>query len=326
MGFFRFLLAALVVASHMGITFSGLNPGVSSVVIFYYLAGSVVARLWQRLQTQKQGAAALQSFLIDRFWRIAPMYYFTVSVALAVWAAGADSYFLSGLKDSGFIAKLAENFLVLPLNYYMYSGIDTATLIPPAWSLAVELQFYLLMPFLLWSRPILLAMLAASLVVFSVSQSSLLSTDVFGYRLLPGVLYIFLCGALMDMHDHRLKRLVWLIWGGISVFAVVLFTRLPEWQAPFNREVALGFALGVPLVFGLPKLKFRGTIYHANRYAGVLSYGVFLGHFPVIWIYELAVPSAAQSFPAVLAGSSVLALTGHLLIEKPLWKRFRTLL
>jgi len=324
MGFFRFFLAALVVASHMGTTFWGLNPGVSAVVVFYFLAGSVVMRLWQRLQSA-DGSTALP-FLIDRFWRIAPMYYFILAVALAVWIAGAESYFLSGLGSGSILAQLAGNLFVVPLNYYMYTGIDTATLIPPAWSLAVELQFYLLMPVLFLGPRWLFVAFGASLVLFSLAQGPWLNTDVFGYRLLPGVLFIFLCGALLESHYPARKKLIWLVWGGISAFALVLFLLLPQWHAPFNREVALGFALGVPLVVAFARLHFRGAMYQANRYAGVLSYGVFLGHFPVIWLYEIATPGAEQSFLAVLAGSALLAIAGHFLVEKPLWRKFRTIL
>lgn len=324
MGFFRFFLAALVVASHMGITFWGLNPGVSAVVVFYFLAGSVVMRLWQRLQSV-EGSTALP-FLVDRFWRIAPMYYFILAVALTVWIAGAESYFLSSLGGELLFAELASNLFVLPLNYYMYSGIDTATLIPPAWSLAVELQFYLLMPLLLLSKRWLFAALGTSLVLFSLAQGPWLNTDVFGYRLLPGVLFIFLCGALFESHYKFGKVVTWLVWGGISVYALALFLLLPQWHAAFNREVALGFTLGVPFVVVFARLHFSGAMYQANRYAGVLSYGVFLGHFPVIWLYEIATPGAEQSFLAVLVGSALLAIAGHFLVEKPLWRKFRTIL
>jgi peptidoglycan/LPS O-acetylase OafA/YrhL len=46
MGSLRFLLACLVLLSHLGISIGGLNPGVSAVVVFYLLAGHVAARLW----------------------------------------------------------------------------------------------------------------------------------------------------------------------------------------------------------------------------------------------------------------------------------------
>jgi len=294
---------------------------VSAVVVFYFLAGSVVARLWQRLGAP--GETAVKRFLVDRFWRIAPMYYFVLAVSFGALVAGAESYFLSGAPS---FAVLAQNLLVLPLNYYMYSGVDTTTLIPPAWSLAVELQVYLLMPLLLLHRWALLIALAASLVVFGLAQGPWLSADVFGYRLLPGVLFVFLCGALMASGIRSERRLAWVIWAGICGFAAALFFALPQWHAPFNREVALGFAVGVPLVHGLALVRFKGPAYRANRYAGVLSYGVFLAHFPVIWLYELALPTLATSFFAVLVGSAAVAGAGHVLVEKPLWRRFRATL
>lgn len=45
-GYIRFFLAFLVLISHLGIRFKGMNEGVFAVVIFYILAGHVVTKLF----------------------------------------------------------------------------------------------------------------------------------------------------------------------------------------------------------------------------------------------------------------------------------------
>jgi len=136
-GFFRFFLASLVLISHMGFTVFGLNPGVTAVVVFYLLAGQVVCRLWQR-QAHLSYPQRVRWFYRDRLWRIAPMYGYVLIVGYTAWLMGADSYFISSTPE---VSDWLNNFLVIPLNYYMFNGADTFTLLPPAWSLAVELQF-----------------------------------------------------------------------------------------------------------------------------------------------------------------------------------------
>ena len=82
MGLLRYLLASLVLASHLGHTvLDGINPGVAAVVVFYMLAGHVVAGLWQKWHQQP---GALAHFYADRLWRILPQYYAAAAAAALV--------------------------------------------------------------------------------------------------------------------------------------------------------------------------------------------------------------------------------------------------
>jgi peptidoglycan/LPS O-acetylase OafA/YrhL len=325
MGFLRFFLATMVLVSHMGITLGGLNPGVTSVVVFYLLAGHVVCQLWlKRRQSETgSGGSRLLWFYRDRFWRIAPLYYFALLVALAAWLLGPETYFLSAAPSAG---DWLSNASVLPLNYYMFNQADTFTLIPPAWSLAVELQFYLLMPFLLRHPAWLALALGASLLVFALAQSQWLHTDIYGYRLLPGVAFIFICGAYLRMNGPGQRLTVLIIWGAMALYVLSLFAVWPELRAPYNTEVALGFVLGVPAVYWLSGVTFSPWLYRLQSRFGLLSYGVFLLHFPVLWLLSELAPGLEESVWAVLTGSVLLALAGHYGVEKPVWRRFRQIL
>lgn len=323
MGFFRFFLASLVLVSHMGYTVFGLNPGVAAVVVFYLLAGQVVCRLWLR-QSQLDFGQKVQWFYTDRAWRILPMYGFVLVVAVCAWLLGAESYFLSSSPEA---SDWLNNVLIIPLNYYMFNGADTFTLLPPAWSLAVELQFYLLVPLLLAHRVAMLAAFSASIAVFCFAQTTVLNTDIFGYRLLVGIGFLFICGCWLSLRSHSKLRskqqaAITALWACAGVYSLILLL-FPEYRQPYNTEVAFGFFVGLPAVLLFSRRKTRGLIKQGEKLAGALSYGVFLAHFPVIWLLELWLPEYAQSVTAVLLGSTMIALSGHFLVERPLWQRFR---
>jgi peptidoglycan/LPS O-acetylase OafA/YrhL len=325
-GLLRFFLATMVLISHMGITLGGLNPGVASVVVFYLLAGQVIFRLWHRQAHLPPGPRAWW-FYRDRLWRIGPMYGFVLLIGLLAWLAGGNAYFISATPQP---IDWLNNILVIPLNYYMFNGSDTFTLLPPAWSLAVELQFYLMVPLLMARNSFLAAAWLASVAVFILAQTPLLNTDIYGYRLLAGVGFVFVCGGwLAAPGRYELNRLVQLavpaLWLGMGVYILALIA-LPGSREPFNLEVALGFFAGLPAAAMLSKWQPRGFIDRAQRLAGTLSYGVFLAHFPVIWLFELWLPVWSSSVIAVMLGSTAVALTGHFCVERPLWARYRAML
>lgn len=326
MGLFRFLLAMLVLLSHMGITWKGLNIGVIAVAVFYMLAGQVVFRLWLRMPNVSLPGMC-RWFYRDRLLRILPMYAFVICFAMAAWLLGAESWFLSA--PPRWIDWL-NNVLILPLNYYMYSGADTFTLLPPAWSLAAELQFYILVPLLLALGGLVPLTFAATLSVFALAQMPILDTDIFGYRLLAGVGFIFLTGGVLELRasgrrNQLLELMVLGSWLGMLGWSVALALE-PALREPFNREVALGYSLGLPALLMLNRLQLQGALKRTEQLAGALSYGVFLAHFPVIWLLDLLQDGLGSSVLLVSLGAVLIALTGHYAVERPLWARYRQFL
>ena len=319
MGILRYVLASLVLASHLGHNILGFNPGVMAVVVFYLLAGNVVARLWRRCRGYP---GAIVRFYSDRLWRILPLYITVMCASAAVWISGAQSPFLIG--DPG-LRDWLFNLALIPLAYYMYNGADAFTLVPPAWSLAVEVQYYFLAPILLaisW-RWFLVIMLM-SLCLYGLAQVGWLNTDHFGYRLLPGVLFIFMLGAMLG--DESRAGWVKGLWWCIVVYLFALGLWLPV--VPYRLEVALGLAVGIPVLawVGRQRGSERGSQlwgYLDSRLAN-LSYGVFLWHFPVIWALGVAPPDLGWStLVLVLAVSTMLAALAYFLVERPLWRRYR---
>ncbi|MFZ2169566.1 MAG: acyltransferase [Methylococcaceae bacterium] len=326
MGALRFLLACTVLISHLGLRMIDLNPGAIAVIVFYLLAGHVVARLWGKWRHLPD---ALGRFYRDRAWRILPQYIVALVFATLVWFNGAQSSFVA--IRPGWSDWLA-NMLIVPLNFYMYTGQDSFTLIPPAWSLAAEIQFYLLAPLLLSLKlSNLLKAFCGSLGIFALAQMQILDTDFYGYRLIPGVLFIFLLGALFEFaYRHKqLRKLIIVLWALNLIY--LLFLSNAGHYRPYNKEVALGLTVAMPLLALLNKPKSDKRSYYystrLDRRLGELSYGVFLYHFPVIWLLKLQPPVlASNDIIAVIALSLCCAVLGHWGVERPLWGRFRPVL
>ena len=224
------------------------------------------------------------------------------------------------------IKEVFENLTIVPLNYHMLNDSDRFVFIPPAWSLGAELQFYVLLPLLICFPK---SVFAASLLVAALAQAGLIPREWFTYRLLPGVLHVFMAGVLLGSAVDSLQRkkraiAIWSCYA-LSLLLLVMLDELMANRGPglyrigmLNRapEVLLGLLLGLPLILWLAPLKSRLW----DQRLGDFSYGVFLNHFIVYW----AVTSLGFGLvvPVYLAASLILAAMGWYLVETPV-KRMR---
>lgn len=312
LGYLRLILALAVAASHANLRIAGLNPGVVAVIGFYLISGYVMAGLIRRHYSPPGQAPA---FYLDRALRLLPQYlcYLTLALAWHLYSRH-DNAFLRHPPSAG---DLLNNLLIVPLNYYMYNGSDHYTLIPPAWSLGAEIQFYLLAPFLLlWPQRIRIAA-AASLGTYLAALAGHLHSDWYGYRLLPGVLLFFLLGAhLQQLHQQQRQRRAAALVALVALLAGAAMLTL-QWHGslrqPYKLETLLGLVLGIVLLHTLAtRPRTRG-----DDLAGDISYGVFLNHFLILWTLYPQGLSAGQ-WPGFLALSLALAWLTQRCIERPL--------
>ncbi len=270
-GTLRFCLAMLVALSHIGVTVFGHNPGVSAVVVFYLLAGYITCAL-----VDGRNLSAL-GFLYERAIRLYPSYWVCVILSLLVWHFCNPT--TSFLSRSPSLTDWVANLTIVPLNFFMWTGQDSFTLVPPAWSLGLELQLYLLAPFLFRApRGILIFFAYSSLLIYLIACFGLIDTDIWGYRLLPGVLFIFLTGRALRLGEVLLPLIVWLM----ACVLLITYVLKSENIYRFNIETATGLALGMPLVLLLSKIRRRVW----DEFLANLSYPFFLLHFCFFWIFE----------------------------------------
>jgi len=313
LGTIRFLLAIAVALSHADVRIAGLNPGVIAVVCFYLISGYVMTGL---IRNHYFATGRIGSFYLDRGLRILPQYLLICALTL-LWyfIAHPQTPFLGHAPGVG---DLLNNLTIAPLNYYMFNGSDSFTLIPPAWSLGAEVQFYLLIPLLLIWR-LRSAALMLAIVVFAAACWGVINSEWYGYRLLPGVLTFFLLGSVL--HDLRGTRRAALLVAAVllaTLAGALLLAQGAHLGLPYNKETLLGMAIGLPLLFvfgGLPR--------HAlDDRLGDLSYGVFLNHFLIQWTLT-GVPKDVAGWAAYLAAVILLSAVTQWLVERPVlaWKQ-----
>jgi peptidoglycan/LPS O-acetylase OafA/YrhL len=325
LGTFRLVLALLVALSHANVRIAGFNPGVTAVVCFYIISGYVMTGLLQRhyLNGDAQPVAGgahswlvrckqVCYFYLDRALRIFPQYLVVAGLTLTWFLiVGKPTAFLHRLPGA---RDLLFNVGVAPLNYYMFNASDQFTLIPPAWSLGAEIQFYLVLPIILLCRLRIIVFIGA-LAVISAAAWGTINSEFFGYRLLPGVLVYFLCGSALYEHRYKARTGSALVLAGIAVtgLAVILLNQFNHLMLPYNRETLLGLAIGLPLVYWLGRLPQRAL----DTRLGDLSYGVFLNHFLIQWAV-LGEPFGWRATIAYLLCSMSLSLLTQQAIEKPI--------
>jgi peptidoglycan/LPS O-acetylase OafA/YrhL len=117
-----------------------LTFGWSGVSLFFVISGFCIHYSFLKHEVKSPGKPFLKQFFWKRFWRIYPPYF----AALIVFYFLAVRHFENGATPINFWLHL---LLLHNLDAGTFNGIN-----PSFWSLAVEMQFYLLFPLVLALR------------------------------------------------------------------------------------------------------------------------------------------------------------------------------
>jgi peptidoglycan/LPS O-acetylase OafA/YrhL len=287
-GMFRLALAAVVVVSHL----SRFDVGRSAVLLFFLLSGYWVAKLWE----QDQAPGATWRFYLSRYLRIMPVY-----LLVMIAAALLRGYPLS----------------VAP---FVLLGIASNSEDPTgvAWSLDIELQFYLLVPLLAinW-RTSLLASLPLSVLAW-IPHALPVPPPAAGeivtvFQYLP----LFALGALAANErwapSSKLSRAGVVLFGLLTLITISFTPFADKLQPdPFHRDLWAAIWI-MPLVpYVLRSLQIRSS--SVDRHLGNLSYPLYLVHYPII---ALLVPFGANDV-TMAAVSALAALLLYVLADRPI--------
>jgi len=334
MGTYRYLLAAAVVLSHGLVTWNGYNIGAVAVISFFCISGFVMSAL---IATHYPTPAKVGHFYLDRLLRIYPQYlfYFLITAALYYNGKVVNQDFLAGVtKYTAFL-----NGLIVPLGYpdSFQVYLRNAMFIPQAWSLGLELTFYLIVPALVLfaGNRLTRGIALASCLVATMAAFGYITTSTYGYSTLPGTLFVFMLG--IEIHRKRDPALRW----GLTAFLVVMYAIVlskPELAAlHWSKEVYLGGIIAsimVPWLAGIkfvkwgtattPKEKMSEAAGRFDAAMGFISYGLFLNHFIFIWLLRTHTPlghwetlSQDHLVIVLLAGTGAAWFT-YKLIDEPI--------
>ncbi|MEN9309679.1 MAG: hypothetical protein RL173_3611 [Fibrobacterota bacterium] len=308
MGLIRLLLALSVVLDHSGPIFGfQLLGGELAVLSFYAISGFYMAMILE-------GPYAGKSFLFfrNRFLRLFPMYWtilvgtVAASGALWLWTSGARPGLLFAWRDQvgglGFVAwtlvVVSTLFLFLQdalffvgqnpsgpgvsfVADFRQSNAPLSNFLPvaPSWSLALELYFYLLAPWIVRWRTRFIAVAASACACIWLALAHMgLDFDPWTYRFFPSAAGFFLAGTLAWKLGKRWnadvlpKSVKWAVWLGVLLF-VVLHGPGTGWRMLL---FAGSIAATLPVLFSLS----RGWKW--DRLVGDISFPLYLVHLPVL--------------------------------------------
>ncbi|MDB5851487.1 MAG: acyltransferase 3 [Rhodoferax sp.] len=318
--------------------------GWAGVDLFLVISGFVIA-LAALDGYDRQGTGFRTPFAVRRLARILPLYLVTGAVYLFVTRPEMLSGPLAEL-----LGRLAAFLLFVQNLLPGWHGAING----PSWSVALEMQFYLLMlcitPWLARTRalPSLIgALLVAAL--YRLATTWLLPaqthpiTERFVYLTqLPGVIDLFGLGMLLALAVRsgrgwlaRVLRPSWphcLAWAAAAAVLLViadrLFSRFGYWEQPamlvaWRPLLSVALCALVASAIALPVANARWLA--PLRYVGQISYGLYLWHFPVLVAITSRDPALSgwRLLLQVLAGTGVLAVLSWHLLEQPCIQRHK---
>jgi peptidoglycan/LPS O-acetylase OafA/YrhL len=136
-GIFRLILALLVVLYH---TIGFLPIGPFSVYVFFVLSGYWIFRMYVEKYSKFENPYA--TFVKSRLYRLMPVYLLILVISILIYLIVPElrGKFLDNVQAS---PRSIFNLFCLGLNFSNFRVIG------PAWSLDVEIQFYMMAPLML---------------------------------------------------------------------------------------------------------------------------------------------------------------------------------
>ena len=322
----RAIAVTAVVLYHLGI--SWIPGGFLGVDLFFVISGYVITRLI--LDSINQSSALdLRAFYAARLRRIYPGFLFMVVCTIlfiGVWAPEAIKRFLSDLP---FALTGTINWLLVARHQDYFETVGRPPLLQHTWSLAVELQFYLIWPIILLgvlkyfgkkniARIALVIAMVSGTALFFVSlqldqaNAQQISHIYFGTD--THSLGLFLGSALavswipQNLSADIEKRAQDVI-DGIGVFGLLglisTFLFIDESNASLYRiAFPLAGIFGCLVIISLvhPASRFAPIISTAPfRWVGQRSYGIYIWHWVIFQVTRPSVDLSGQTWALYLA-------------------------
>jgi peptidoglycan/LPS O-acetylase OafA/YrhL len=130
-GLFRLSLALLVFLNHT----SRVDLGFSAVLIFFVLSGYWIFSMWTTRYSKARKPYA--TFLVSRMWRLLPAFLLCSAIA---WSLAILNDDVPPLRN--WLYQLVPNLIIIGYSLDWQPNV-------PAWSLDIEVQFYLIAPLLI---------------------------------------------------------------------------------------------------------------------------------------------------------------------------------
>ncbi len=307
--------------------------------VFFVISGFILALPFARASLYGGAAISLRKYYLRRLTRLEPPYVINLLICFALIVLPIHHHAVKDYFQAFFPHLLGSLFYLHGLVFADASWINGV-----AWSLEVEVQFYVLVPLLsavFWVRSARLrrTVLIASMLIFGLlSQLFLGYSGPMRLRLsLVNYLAYFLAGFLMaDLYlEHwRMKSPRSLAWDAIamaspvSIFAILLKYPQATFAVPFLVLALYAAVFGGPVSNAMVRWKPLTLI-------GGMCYTIYLYHFLLIdWLFPVTLTWSSNARPLWLDFAIQFAIACVVIlpvcailfvwIEKPFMGRIRS--
>lgn len=316
-----------------------IGQGARGVQLFYVVSAfTLFLSLHQRERLENSPNL---DFFIRRFFRIAPLYW--VSIFYYLWQNGTGPNYWTGGNEPITTLNILSNFTFIHgINPYWINS-----LVPGGWSIAVEMSFYLTVPFLFAAysnqenKKIFLYLLFFGTIAFSfllrlilinhplVEQTQLWNEYLFLF--LPSQFPVFVIGMIafhtvISTEDVQPKIL--LIYTAI-MFIISLWLKKITGIHIIEPHIIVSVIFGI-IVVALQRKPVKLLVNRPLIYIGKMSYSMYLMHFAAVFIIirtniiQLTKQTNSQplvqfciAYLALLTITLIISLFTNKLIEKP---------
>ena len=319
MGLLRFILAISVVIAHSSpfLDFKFLG-GKLAVQAFYIISGFYMTLVLNEKYIGNKKSYKL--FISNRFLRLFPIYWATLLLTIIFYVgiiginagvSGNYFYYYDKISFGSLIFLVFTNLFIFFQDAVMFLGLDMTTgdlfftsnfrdtqpqlhsflFIPQAWTLGVELVFYVIAPFLVRRKlHIIIPIIFLSLLLRFVLYNYGLKNDPWIHRFFPTALVFFLFGAVSYHLFVILRRLeieriyLKIVWGIIIGFTLFYSFFSMTYKSEFYLFL---ISLSIPFLFLLTNK------WKVDAHIGELSYPIYISHILVkkcIIFFKLPTP------------------------------------
>lgn len=302
---YAILAVVLVHSSHNVAPAAGgvqwlMSQGAKGVQLFYIASALTLCMSWTFRASRE--AAPLRNFFIRRFFRIAPLFYLAIAFYTVMYGLGPRYWAPNGIE-----------WWFIPLTALFAHGFHPETItsvVPGGWSIAVEMNFYLILPFLLmlfrkdiWFFaffPVTLVMYVLFKLFCDQFISPLYPADqqylVYGFSIFNFIsqLPVFALGMITWRLLENPHYLQWLgrrkLWVGLVVIGgIVAVALLPDGirRRLVEHHVTFGLLFCAFAVL-LARHPVRILVNPLVTFFGKVSFSMYLVHFAVLDLFKRA--------------------------------------
>ncbi|WP_407314432.1 acyltransferase family protein [Desulfosporosinus sp. SB140] len=345
----RALAVFAVIAYHLNLKWA--SGGLLGVCLFFVLSGYLITDLLA-VQWSATGRIDLKDFWLRRARRLLPA-LFVMLTGVVVWVTLFAPDRLTSLWEDALAAVFyVSNWWLIFHQVSYFASFGPLSPLGHLWSLAVEEQFYLVWPLLLWfglryvpRRGRLVVLTLAGVLISGVAMALIYQpgadpsrvyygTDTRAFALLIGAAFALVWPSrkLSATLSSRARCVLDIVGGAGLVVVLLMIWQTNEYESFLYRGGLLLFSLAAAIVVAVlahpaSRLgKFFGQ--QPLRWLGVRSYGIYLWHYPVIALTNPVVNTGGFDLMLALrqlAASIALAALSWYFIEEPIrhgaWKK-----